>query len=216
MADDRLAILVPDGTYLAVLRQLFEKRCQSLGIRKVGFDIIKDAFHDSSPDAAPLLRPYLGSCTHALVFRDLHGSGAEAEGAEALEKTILAELRANGWTRDKVEVIVVDPEIEAWLRFDSTRLADLVQKRARRNREQAELLFPTVRNRAIVETGGMAPTGKPKNPKEAFEAILREFGIQRSNSLYGGLTEKESLQDCASPSFQRLVTILRRWFPVFA
>jgi len=213
MADDRLAILVPDGTYLAVLRQLFETRGQSLGIREIGFDIIKDALHDSSPETVLLLRPYLRSCTHALVFRDLHGSGSETEGAEALEKTLLAELCANGWTRDKAEVIVVDPEIEAWLRFDSTHLADLAQKRARRNREQAELLFPTVRNRAIVATGGMAPTGKPKKPKETFETILREFGIQRSNSLYGGLAEKESLQDCAAPSFQRLITILRRWFP---
>jgi len=80
-------------------------------------------------------------------------------------KTSLAELCANGWTRDRVEIIVVDPEIEAWLRFDSTHLTDLVQKRARRNREQAELLFSTVRSRAIVETGGVVSTGKPNNRK---------------------------------------------------
>lgn len=213
MRKERLAILVPDGAYPEVLRALLGERCESLGIRIVGFEVVKDALRDSSPDSAQLLRSYLGQCTHALVLRDLHGSGAEAAGAKALELRIEAELHANGWPKTNAAAIVVEPEIEAWLRFDSTHMAALVKGRARRSREKADLLFPLSREKAINQSGGASASGKPINPKEAFEAILREFGIQRSNALYGILAGKESLKNCIVPSFQRLTELLRKWFP---
>ncbi len=213
MENERLAILVPDGAYPEVLKRLLGKRRKSLGIRDIVYSIIKDMLHDSSPDAAPLLRPYLRSCTHALVLRDLHGSGAEKLGAVALEQQLSKELTSNGWREECVGVIVVEPEIEAWLRFDSAHLEEMVRTRARRPCDLGAQDFRAARDRAIAKTGGLAPTGKPANPKEALEEIFREFGIQRSNALYGILAEKESLRDCATDSFKRLVQLLQLWFP---
>ncbi|MBE7504076.1 MAG: hypothetical protein HS113_28070 [Verrucomicrobiales bacterium] len=73
----KLAILVPDGAYPLILAKLLTVRRQSLAIAAVAFEIIKDVFHDSSPEVITMLRPYLRTCTHVLVFRDLHGSGWE-------------------------------------------------------------------------------------------------------------------------------------------
>lgn len=213
MGEERLVILVPDGAYPEVLRALLEQRRESLGIRPVPFDVVKDAFRDSSPDSAPLLRPFLGQCSHALVLRDLHGSGAEERGTEALEHEIEDELISNGWPRDTVSAIVVAPEIEAWLRFGSSHMADLVRTRARRSKDRADLFFPETLDQAIAGTGGKSEIGKPINPKEAFEAVLREFGIRRSNALYGVLAAKESLANCLVPSFQKLASRLQTWFP---
>jgi hypothetical protein len=122
-------------------------------------------------------------------------------------------LCANGWVRERVAVIVAVPEIEAWLRFDSLHLSRLLKQDARKAQEKAELLFPTVISSAIAQTGGANALGKPRNPKEAFAAVLREFGIQRSNAVYGKLAAKESLRGCLVPSFRRLVATLQQWFP---
>jgi len=208
-----LVALVPDGSYPVVLAKLLAERRQSLGVAPVRLEIVKDALHDSSGEAASLLRPYLSTATHVLVLRDLEGSGWEARGTEALEAAIRRDLEANGWAGRPVEVIVVEPEIEAWLRFDSAHLAELVEHYARKRRDMAALLFAQTRDAAVARHGGLNSLGKPIRPKEVFLDLLREFGIQHSNALYGWLALREGLKGCRVPSFRRLVATLQTWFP---
>lgn len=209
-----LALVVPDGAYPVVVRQLLEKRAQSLGISPVELQIVKDILRDSSGETAEVLRPYLRTATHALVIRDLEGSGWEDRGADALEQSLRLDLERNGWAGRPLAIIVVEPEIEAWLRFDSRHLADLVESHARKKRDMAVLLFPQVCAEAINKCGGKGEYGKPIRPKETLEMIFREFGIQRSNAHYGSLAERESLRGCRIKSFQRLIDQLKEWFPL--
>jgi hypothetical protein len=210
---EKLAILVPDGSYPLILGALLSRRRASLRLRPVAHEIIKDAFHDSSQEVVTLLRPYLRSCSHVLLVRDLHGSGAELKGAAILEEELLAELHANGWTRGRAATLVVDPEVEAWLRFDSIHLHNLVRERARRRQGEADLLFAQVVNGAIHANGGLNDLGKPRQPKEVLESVLETFGVQRSNALYENLAEREGLRGCRVASFNRLVDTLQGWFP---
>ena len=210
---ERLAILVPDGAYPLILEALLTKRRRSLDLREVAREIIKDAFRDSSREVVALLRPYLRDCTHVLLLRDLEGSGAEERGAKVLEAELLDELVENGWHKDRAAVLVVEPEVEAWLRFDSVHLRELVRERARKRQDDAELLFPQVVADAIQACGGSDQIGKPQRPKETLEMLLKEFGVRRSNAIYGKLAEREGLRGCKQKSFQRLVTTLHNWFP---
>src|SRR5690349_7421368 len=122
MPHERLAILVPDGAYPEVLGALLDERRQRWGIRKVAVDVIKDTLRDSSPDAAQFIRPFLRQCSHALIVRDLQGSGAEGIGVQALESALEDQLVTNGWQADRCAAVVVEPEIEIWLRFSSTHM----------------------------------------------------------------------------------------------
>jgi hypothetical protein len=210
----KLVILVPDGAYPLVLGTFLTRRRPSLRIAEIPFEVCKDALHDSSTDVAALLRPFLKTCTHALVVRDLHGSGWEDRGPGELEAHLSSQLNRNGWSPDQSAALVVEPEIEAWLRFDSPHLRNLIRERARRRVADAELLFPEVAKEALARSGGVDSWGKPAQPKEAFEGLLLQFGIQRSNALYGRLAEVESLDRCRVPSFRRLVRTLRTWFPL--
>lgn len=211
-AAEQLVVLVPDKAYPPVLSTFLDLRRASLGLRKVNYKIVTDMFRDSSRQAIELLRPFKRLCSHALIIRDLHGSGWEDKGAAALEDTIKQEMVVTGWSTGRCEAIVVEPEIEAWLRFDSTHLHQLIRDRARRKIEWDELLLQPLIDEVIEKRGGKNSLGKPKQPKEAFEEILRAFGIQRSNALYGHLASVESLKGCSVPSFNRLNQTLWSWF----
>ncbi|MBI3878100.1 MAG: hypothetical protein HY300_19425, partial [Verrucomicrobia bacterium] len=104
-------------------------------------------------------------------------------------------------------------EIEAWLRFDSAAFQGLIEQQARRKKLANESEVSRVVASATQANGG-AIGNKPKRPKEVFESVLAEFGIPRSNSLYGRLAKQEALSGCTVWSFNRFIQILKGWFPL--
>ena len=212
--DKDLVVLVADGAIHNVVTTLLEKRRASLRLPDLSFEVVKDALHDSSPEstAVELLRGFLRSHERAMVLRDLAGSGWEDRGADALAQRLAQALAANGWSRDRIEPIIIEPELEIWLRLASSHMQALVAERARQNTDLTGPLFGQHVQAAVQQWGGEL-RGKPRRPKESFEAILEGFGIPRSNALYRELAGKESLQGCAVPSFNRFVDTLQKWFP---
>jgi hypothetical protein len=89
----------------------------------------------------------------------------------------------------------------------------MIRERSRKKIEWDGLLLDPLISQIIEKNGGRSFNGKPKHPKEVFEELLRHFGIQRSNALYGHLASVESLAKCSVPSFLRLCEMLRSWFP---
>jgi hypothetical protein len=211
--DRDLVVLVPDGAIHTVVTTLLKERTASLGLRQVAFEVIKDVLHDSSPEskAVELLRGFIRSHQHALVMRDLAGSGWESRGADALQSELVRSLSANGWSEDRLATIVIEPELEIWLRLGSAHVQTLVTERARQKVHFTGLFFAQVVHEAIAASGGELH-GKPRRPKESFESVLERFHIPRSNALYRELASKESLQGCVVPSFRRFVDILQGWF----
>lgn len=214
MNKDRLCMLVPDGAYERVLPVLLRDRRESLGIAQVDFiPPIKDPNRDSSYEAASLIRPYLGSCTHFLMVRDLHGSGWEAKGADALKEKLTRDLHAIGCPPERSKVIIVEPEIEIWLRIGSTHVKQLVRQRARAHGTEVDMLFDELVQEKLLANGGINTLGKPIDPKKVFEEVLKHYRIIRSNVLYEELAKTESLRHCRVPSFLDLVNTLQTWFP---
>ena len=209
-----LIVVVPDGALYNVIQSLLLKRRLSIQIREITFDVIKDPLRDASPESntVDLLRGFLRSHTYAIVLRDLSGSGWEQRGASQFEQALLDAMVTNGWRSSCVSAVVIEPEIEAWLRLESPHVQSLVATRARKNADRSALLFQEAVQRAIAKNGGEV-FGKAKNPKEAFESLLEEFGIPRSTALYRHLAERESLEGCQVTSFCKLIALLREWFP---
>jgi len=206
-----LVILSPDGAYKQVLPALL-KRHQSLGIREITFDVVSDPFHDASGQIVELLRPYLTSHSKALVVRDIEGSGKEDAGAAALEAELKESLVQNGWQADNSAALVLEPEIESWLRVGSAHMDALIKRLARRKKDEVDGWL-TIANTLAEGHGGWVQDGKPVRPKEVYQGMLRHFGISPSNALLGELASKESLAGCAVPTFKRFRDIVRAWFP---
>lgn len=207
----KLVVVVADRAYEAVLNEVFA-RAHEAGFRPVDSKIVPDPFHDSSGKLTELLRPFLREYDYALVLRDLAGSGLEAAGARKLEANLEAQMRANGWLNKHCAAIVADPEIEEWLRLPSPRVLKLLQDRARKNRNTVNA-FQDVLNKLLTKHGGRDGRGKACQPKEVFEDLVRHYGIPPANALRGFLAKREPLDGCLSDSFNRLVGILRSWFP---
>lgn len=206
-----LVILTPDSAYKQVLAAL-TARHQALRIRAIQCDVITDPLRDSSSKAVELLRPYLRSHDHALLLRDLEGSGQEASGRQALEKTLNAELQAAGWSAQRATALVVEPELEAWLRFGSSHMIQAMEERARANQALLPQCAAQISG-AIEVHGGMAEGGKPKRPKEVFREVLKFYRIPPANAIMGHLANVESLKGCQVSSFLQLCATLRGWFP---
>jgi hypothetical protein len=207
----KLVVVVADGTYEAVLKELFA-RFREAGFQQVEPRIVPDTYHDSSRKLTELLRPFLREYDHALVLRDLAGSGFEAKGARGLEEHLEMQMRANGWLHKKHAAVVTEPEIEEWLRLPSSTLLRLLEERARKNRNTVGG-FQGVLDALLKMHGGRDERGKARRPKEVFDDLVRHYGIPPANALRGFLAKREPLDGCLSNSFNRLLQILRSWFP---
>ncbi len=207
----KLVVVVADKAYEAALNEVFA-RSHEAGFRPMQSRIVPDPFHDSSGRLTELLRPYLREYNHALVLRDLAGSGYEDKGARGLAERLEAQMRANGWLHKKYAAVVTEPEIEEWLRLPSASILELLEARAKRHRDRVRD-FQRVVDDLIHVHGGRDGRGKACQPKEVFEGLVRHYGIPPANALLGFLAKREPFEGCLSDSFNRLLTILRSWFP---
>jgi hypothetical protein len=210
-APSKLVAVVADKAYEAVLNEIFARHREG-SFRPVTCRIVPDPYHDSSRKLTDLLRPFLRDYGHAVVLRDLAGSGYEDQGARKLEEDLEAQMRANGWLHKKHAAIVTEPEIEEWLRLPSPHMLRLLDERARKNRNRLNA-FQGVLDELLERHRGRDERGKACQPKEVFDGLVRYYGIPPANALRGFLAKREPLEGCLSDSFNRLLEILRTWFP---
>ncbi len=211
-----LVVLGADDDLLAVVRTVLTERVAGLGITKpnvTSTDFVKDVWHDSSPaaNAVAQLRTFQKTHHYALVIRDFEGSGYESEGAAKLEETISQALMQNGWARERICVIVIEPELESWLRFQSSHLEQLLQTKSKDQKSSSQINFTKKLAEVADKYGGLVE-GKPGRPKEVLEDLLRAYRVPWSSSLFEHLAQKESLKNCVTPSFNRLLSVLHVWF----
>ncbi len=197
-----LVLLVADANMEQTVKGLLS-RPEALGIRAVTFEVIKHVERDPGClKGADLLRLYRDRYRHALVLFDREGSGREGSSREVLERD-LEERLASDWG-ERARVVVLDPELEAWLWSDSPHVDAVLGWGGR-----AQSLRSWLVDRNLLVAGAV----KPQRPKEAAEKALRQVWKPRSSALYGELARKVSFKRCEDPSFRRLLAILRGWFP---
>jgi len=203
-----LVILVPDTDIKTVVCTLLEHRRPSLGIREVHFKCIVHLETDGGvrKKAHESLRPYVGHYHNAIVLFDYLGCGEEhKKAAEAIEAGVMKNLTESGWKDNNAIVVVIVPELEAWVWSDSLEVAKAVGWQD----------GGTVRMKAYVKEMGFQfdPSGKPEQPKNALQHVLRKCGTSRSASIYEEIAQHVSLHDCRDRSFSLLKRFLCQKFP---
>ncbi len=143
---------------------------------------------------------YMETHEHLIVMLDQQ-FGGDRPAAEVREET-LGRLRANGWSEDKADVIVIDPELEAWIWQDSPHV-------------EAAVGFTGGSLRDALRNEDQWPEGhdKPPKPKELFQRVCRRYRTPYSAALYRDIVQRVSVKQCNDPAFQQLVATLCRWFP---
>jgi len=180
-------------------------REKSLGIRPIRATFYVHPGRDPGcyRHAAEFLRAHAARFRHAIVVFDREGCGRDATPARELEKDVEGRLHSSGW-KDRAAVIVCDPELDIWVWSQSPHVESKLGWKGR-----SPDLVSWLRNRELLEDGAL----KPRRPKEALEAALREVRKPRSSAVYKALAEVVSFQGCVDPAFTRLREKLVEWFP---
>jgi len=199
-----LVVLAADKDMEHALKGLFT-RPKALDIRSIEADILVHPQHD--PACARRGVAFLSNLSeryrYGLLMFDHEGSGREQERTEDLQKSLNEDFARSAWG-DRAKAIVLSPELEAWIWTDSPHVEDVTGWRSR---------HPPLR-RWLTDRGWLRENeAKPEQPKEAFQAALREARRPRSSSLYQQIAERVSLRHCTDRSFLEFKDVLRNWFP---
>jgi hypothetical protein len=183
---------------------------QSLGCGMFEFDARQDllvAAGQNDPGlytrAHELLGSYRRTHRHAVVVLDEAWSGSP--GAKQIETKIRQNLEQSGWAESKIEVIVICPELEAWVCHDSPQVEDVLG---------CKKLGMGLKSYLVEEKLWEAEQPKPTDPKTGIEKVLKLARIPRSSALYRQITAQISVKRCIDPAFEQLRAALQRWFPM--
>ncbi|MEB3175587.1 MAG: hypothetical protein VKN60_10460 [Cyanobacteriota bacterium] len=182
-----------------------EKFYLSLKTAPFAFDRDQDLLVDEAGNdpgvynrAHELLRSYQSSHRFAVIALDNAWSGSP--GVEKIQSDITENMISSGWARERFVVIVLNPELEAWVLQDHPLVAQAF-------RFSGDL-------RAWLNQKGLWEDGqaKAKDPKEAIEQVLKFTHTPRSSAIYKQITGQVSVKSCVDPAFGELRGQLQTWF----
>ena len=151
-----------------------------------------------------LMRPFQKTHRHAVLMLDAQWDGSP--GAAAIRTDLSNRILVTGWPADAFKVIVIEPELEAWIWQRNQRLATALKFGS-----VAEMV-KAVHDAKVDWPNGQA---KPSRPKEALEAVAtRKRKIGYSSALHRAITTTISLAGCRDNAFLELRQTLQRWFPL--
>jgi hypothetical protein len=202
-----LIVIAADRQMERTIRMLLTERCPALGIPRISFQVRRHPQRDPGcrSTSIQLLGPERGRFRKAMVMFDLRGSGEEDTAAPELEAQLEEQLNLDGWRPDGGAVIVIEPELEAWL-FGAS--LSRLERTVRWNRPES--MRDWLRSNGYLSGGSF----KPQDPKAAFDAVSGRRGPLRSGRLYEDLARNISLARCQDRAFQKFRATLQRWFQV--
>ena len=179
-------------------------RYESLGIRNVVFRVARHPNRDGGcrTGAVEYLRPYIGEYAHALVVFDHEGCG-DTRGRRAIQRDIEGQLKRNGWG-ERAKVIIIDPELEAWVWSDSPAVTRVLGWEADYHTLQGWL-----QSRGLWRRG----RSKPSDPKRAMMATMQHKRVPKSSRNFSDLAGAVDFDGCKDPAFNELKRTLHAWFP---
>lgn len=200
-----LFVLVADQDMVEVMKALLERH-QSLGIRPIEYEVQRHLQRDPGcyKDAARPMQAHLGQYDKAIVMFDKHGCGGGNLAREVIQSEVEGGLARNGW-RGRAKVVVIDPELEAWVWAGSNSVAETLRWQKGYGDLKTWLI-----GRGLWSAGG----AKPLHPKAAMKAVLRETKTPHSPALFGELARRTTWRHCQCPAFADLKRALEEWFPV--
>jgi hypothetical protein len=200
-----LVCLAADKCIEAVLRGLLSSRSEALRIRALDWDGFVHPRRDPGcyNEGHEFLRGFHGSYEHGLLVFDRDWEGAPFHDVARLEEDVRGRFAIVGLA-DWAEVVVVAPEIEAWVWSDSPH----VQRALGWEADQPL--------RQWLEEKGAWAIGQPKpaDPKNALQQALQHVHQPLSSSMFGHIGRTVSVERCTDPAFTRLKNVLTTWFGV--
>ncbi len=179
-------------------------RTHALAIRSIQSAKVRPfARHDGGcrVEGVALLRALRGQFRHSLLIFDHEGSGADTTTVE-LENLLQEDLCKSGWG-DNAAVIVIDPEIEAWVWAESKHVDRIL------GWSEDGSLRSWLQSNNYIKPGQQ----KPVDPKAAMLAALKHKAKKPSSSIFRQLADSVSFKGCTDRSFNKLTSTLQRWFP---
>ena len=178
---------------------------RKLGISRIQFDVF--VHPESDPGCVhrshEFLRSQQSRYDKALVVFDHEGSGNETSPSDVVSNSVQEKLNTSGWI-NRSAVIVISPELENWVWSDSPNVDMTLGWSSRQPCLREWLLNSGFQNCSV--------TNKPKRPKEALEAALREIRKNRSSKLFYNLADVVSFGRCTDESFVAYRSVLQAWF----
>jgi len=172
-----------------------------LYIRGINSKIIRHPGRDSAcrSDCVSFARNFCNQYEHLLVIFDHEGSGGESQEPATLETELESQLSSNGWRDDNSAVIIIKPELEAWVWTDSTELDHVCGWNGRN---------PDLRQWLVNEGHMRAYMSKPSDPKHAFHEVLKNATPRKrvSASIFRELAARVGFQNCSDRAFVKLKT----------
>jgi len=198
-----LVVLVADKDMEFAFRGIIEHK-ESLEIRDISVEVYRHPEHDPGCllRAHDFLRSFINQFRYAIVAFDRHGCGRGNTARTELEGEVELLLEQNGWPGHSA-AIVIEPELENWVWSDSPHVAAKLGWKGRK---------PTLKQWLVEEQLLVSGATKPLQPKEAMQKALRHVRKPRSSSLFGQLAREMPVERCEDPAFQKLKTVLRKWF----
>jgi hypothetical protein len=210
-----LIIVVPDLPIQETVKALLTKRYRTLGIKelkeKEDFVIEKPLNNDSGCRIAVEngLQELQNKFAHVLVIFDKYGCGWETIPSSEIEETLEKSLIRNGWEKNQIAIVVIEPEIEIWVWGDWKKLETILGWEA--DRQGVEL-----KNWLVNENLLKPEAKKPDNPEEALERVLTKIRRRKVKKLesatFGELAEKINFKDCEDRAFNKLREVVYKWF----
>jgi len=201
-----LVVLAADKDLEYTLRGLFTRH-RALHIRPIEFDIYVESEHDPACALRGIdfLVNFAEQYRHGLLMFDHEGSGKEQIPCQDLQQQLNEGFARSAW-RNRAKAIVLSPELEAWIWSPSPHVEEVAGWKGRQ---------PDLHEWLVSRGWLLSPREvKPRKPKEAFEAALREVRTRpRSSSLYARLAQKVSLAKCKDAAFNEFRKTLVDWFP---
>lgn len=198
-----LLLLCADADMKAVLEAVIKRLIERRRIAGISYDI-KIAYRrdpEVYKKAYEIVRSKSHECKKCLVLFDYEGSGATSPVA-SVECEVARKIIANSdWSKEDVEVIVIEPELEIWIWKGWNHFYEVTEK------SHSEVC-QWVRNKNISES-----SFKPLAPKNLFEKFCRYFNVKKSAANYKKISEKASLENCKDRAFNNLINTLTNWFP---
>ncbi|MBW2021154.1 MAG: hypothetical protein JRI65_14345 [Deltaproteobacteria bacterium] len=199
-----LVILVPGKDERETFDALLSSRRESIGIRKINYEILVHPRRDPGcfHEAHDVLQPYIALARYALVVFDHEGSGREEDSPQDLTENLRKRLAASGW-EDRVEVLLLEPELENWVWSDSPHVDEVTGWQGQN---------PPLREWIRGKGWWPSTAAKPERPKEVFEEALRQVKMRRSSAIYRQLAERVSLERCSDGGFLYFKALMQHWF----
>ena len=199
-----LIVVVADLGIETVVRALLQ-RTQSMQIRHVAFEIERLVGDSKCCRVAhEYLRSFVRQFDYALVVFDREGSGREDHSRTEIEAAVEGRLSINGW-EDRSAAVVLDPELEIWVWSDSGEVPTVLGWSGRQ---------PDLRTWLRQNFKVRPESGKPVDPKGAFERALELAGSGPPARIFRHLAERVSPTRCADDAFFKFRSTLQNWFSI--